>query len=540
MDINSSVGGGGSAGTGGVGGTLLVGCVPNVTGGGGGSSQNLSLSSPNNENPSPNLNLYKSTCLSPQQSSATQQTYHQQQQQPTTSSSAPSSTNNDKYECEKCNLTFPRHDIYKEHQLIHLMNPNLLLNQQLMNPNLVGDNSPFSLLQNMTNAAAAAGNLLATTTSENNENSGATTTTTGTTVDLTMQKKRKLSESSDTDLFDLKSLNKKYKNDQYDLLYNYYMQNEKNQKLMVSPTLRNSKSPALDPFGGEKPPIEFLFQYYQINESKKFFQLDLPLAATNNADADLMASFNRRHKPPSLQDTKADNLNQLHRIATQDEQQLHRISSQDEQQLHRIASQVGMQLHRIASQVGMQQQQPPRSTSNSMQSKGRGGGAGASKIGESPAATTSSNASLDSFNDQNQDIFNASGSGIASSRSPDQSTSSTPMTTAEKQNNKRLRTTILPEQLNFLYECYQNESNPSRKMLEEISKKVNLKKRVVQVCVHYHTCRRTKIKLINIHLFFSFKFVMHRSGFKTLVPKIRKVETVAATRTMTVCIKHRR
>lgn len=47
--------------------------------------------------------------------------------------------------------------------------------------------------------------------------------------------------------------------------------------------------------------------------------------------------------------------------------------------------------------------------------------------------------------------------------------------------NKRLRTTILPEQLNYLYECYQKESNPSRKQLEEISRKVNLKKRVVQV-----------------------------------------------------------
>lgn len=54
-----------------------------------------------------------------------------------------------------------------------------------------------------------------------------------------------------------------------------------------------------------------------------------------------------------------------------------------------------------------------------------------------------------------------------------------PVNVSSKQ-NKRLRTTILPEQLNFLYECYQSESNPSRKMLEEISKKVNLKKRVVQ------------------------------------------------------------
>ncbi|XP_055690106.1 zinc finger protein 2 isoform X3 [Lutzomyia longipalpis] len=58
--------------------------------------------------------------------------------------------------------------------------------------------------------------------------------------------------------------------------------------------------------------------------------------------------------------------------------------------------------------------------------------------------------------------------------------------------NKRLRTTILPEQLNYLYECYQNESNPSRKMLEEISKKVNLKKRVVQVWYQNSRARERK------------------------------------------------
>lgn len=58
--------------------------------------------------------------------------------------------------------------------------------------------------------------------------------------------------------------------------------------------------------------------------------------------------------------------------------------------------------------------------------------------------------------------------------------------------NKRLRTTILPEQLNYLYECYQKESNPSRKQLEEIAKKVNLKKRVVQVC---SLQARIKVKL---------------------------------------------
>lgn len=73
---------------------------------------------------------------------------------------------------------------------------------------------------------------------------------------------------------------------------------------------------------------------------------------------------------------------------------------------------------------------------------------------------------------------------------------------SEKQQSKRLRTTILPEQLNFLYECYQNESNPSRKMLEEIAKKVNLKKRVVQVSVplkfQIETSFATSISISNI------------------------------------------
>ena len=46
---------------------------------------------------------------------------------------------------------------------------------------------------------------------------------------------------------------------------------------------------------------------------------------------------------------------------------------------------------------------------------------------------------------------------------------------------KRLRTTIIPEQLDFLYQKYQVESNPSRKMLEQIANEVGLRKRVVQV-----------------------------------------------------------
>jgi AT-binding transcription factor 1 len=58
--------------------------------------------------------------------------------------------------------------------------------------------------------------------------------------------------------------------------------------------------------------------------------------------------------------------------------------------------------------------------------------------------------------------------------------------------DKRLRTTILPEQLDYLYQKYQIESNPSRKMLENIAKEVGLKKRVVQVWFQNTRARERK------------------------------------------------
>lgn len=72
------------------------------------------------------------------------------------------------------------------------------------------------------------------------------------------------------------------------------------------------------------------------------------------------------------------------------------------------------------------------------------------------------------------------------------STPSTSTTTTSHQATKRLRTTITPEQLHFLYDCYQQESNPSRKMLEQIAKQVNLKKRVVQVWYQNSRARERK------------------------------------------------
>ena len=58
--------------------------------------------------------------------------------------------------------------------------------------------------------------------------------------------------------------------------------------------------------------------------------------------------------------------------------------------------------------------------------------------------------------------------------------------------DKRLRTTILPEQLDFLYQKYQVESNPSRKMLEQIAGDVGLRKRVVQVWFQNTRARERK------------------------------------------------
>ena len=58
--------------------------------------------------------------------------------------------------------------------------------------------------------------------------------------------------------------------------------------------------------------------------------------------------------------------------------------------------------------------------------------------------------------------------------------------------DKRLRTTILPEQLDYLYLKYQLDCNPSRKQLESIAHEVGLKKRVVQVWFQNTRARERK------------------------------------------------
>ena len=58
--------------------------------------------------------------------------------------------------------------------------------------------------------------------------------------------------------------------------------------------------------------------------------------------------------------------------------------------------------------------------------------------------------------------------------------------------DKRLRTTISPAQLDILYAKYQEDSNPTRRMLDMISKEVGLKKRVVQVWFQNTRARERK------------------------------------------------
>ena len=58
--------------------------------------------------------------------------------------------------------------------------------------------------------------------------------------------------------------------------------------------------------------------------------------------------------------------------------------------------------------------------------------------------------------------------------------------------DKRIRTTILPEQLDYLYHKYQSDCNPSRKQLDAIASRVGLKKRVVQVWFQNTRARERK------------------------------------------------
>ncbi|XP_071824428.1 zinc finger homeobox protein 3-like [Apostichopus japonicus] len=63
---------------------------------------------------------------------------------------------------------------------------------------------------------------------------------------------------------------------------------------------------------------------------------------------------------------------------------------------------------------------------------------------------------------------------------------------SDQHRDKRLRTTITPAQLDILYSKYQEDSNPTRRMLDMIAHEVGLKKRVVQVWFQNTRARERK------------------------------------------------
>jgi len=90
------------------------------------------------------------------------------------------------------------------------------------------------------------------------------------------------------------------------------------------------------------------------------------------------------------------------------------------------------------------------------------------------------------LSDEEQAVYssNLNGSGLINSAMINSSSSNS--------NAKRLRTTILPEQQEYLMQKYQLDQNPSRKMLDEIAREVRLKKRVVQVWFQNTRARERK------------------------------------------------
>ena len=85
-----------------------------------------------------------------------------------------------------------------------------------------------------------------------------------------------------------------------------------------------------------------------------------------------------------------------------------------------------------------------------------------------------------------------SGNSLSSDSSDDGRTS----IDSNEKSFKRNRTTILPEQHDYLMNQYALDSNPSRKILEQIAQQVQLKKRVVQVWFQNTRARERKTTLL--------------------------------------------
>lgn len=366
------------------------------------------------------------------------------------------SSNVNKYECEKCNIVFPRLDVLKEHQILHMMNPSFFLNQNY------GEHTPFGILQHLSKEPQR--------NDKNKLNGSEYDEPDFKRIKLDLTRKKSISDNEQNSFMvendckdSVKSHEENYdsniynkcKSDQYDFLYEYFMHNtdQKNEennfnieKKMVneisSRKISNIQSSDSQDGIPKNIDLEFLFNFYQNNEIKKNCSYEILLQyyikneklaeRGQNINFNLSEKLNFEFLLQYYQLNESKKIFQINvpTLKLNVPQPSYMTSSKNAENV------INLTEHSVKS---------PFNT-NSPQS-----------------------GSLDTLNST---IGSTSDSDLI-------------LNSADKQNSKRLRTTILPEQLNFLYECYQNESNPSRKMLEEISKKVNLKKRVVQVGLFY-------------------------------------------------------
>uniref|UniRef100_A0A0R3NWL5 Uncharacterized protein, isoform G n=2 Tax=Drosophila pseudoobscura pseudoobscura TaxID=46245 RepID=A0A0R3NWL5_DROPS len=438
-----------------------------------------------------------------------------------------------KFDCDKCELQFSHLELLREHQMMHLMNPAALLAAAGQHSNPDASYGPFgSILQSLQHAAAQQQQHQQPPTKKRKYSDSSSNADDLTSVgemetpqkkyeflyqyflqhetnselkqQFLMQQQQQHQQGNETD-FELEFLTNFYQQSElkkvsnYDFLLQYYRKSE---------AISLNTKPLQQTFSSsKKPTIEFLLQYYQLNESKKFFQLVAspqtmpdgqgyqPSSQLPNATAD--ETMNVIGEPEEGQQLP-DQL-QNHPDSNVDKKEQERLNNNSINVNSSSSESPQFNSARVETcetqSIEIREQPAVTLTSMSITEDEK------SLFGRSlkkndkeksqffqnledflDATMIENNSQTLTFNDDDtaSQKDEVKVSSTLKVHEVENVTSVSPVNAPSKQ-NKRLRTTILPEQLNFLYECYQSESNPSRKMLEEISKKVNLKKRVVQV-----------------------------------------------------------
>ncbi|KAH8256475.1 hypothetical protein KR032_009428, partial [Drosophila birchii] len=402
------------------------------------------------------------------------------------------------YDCDKCELQFSHVEKLREHQLLHLMNP--------IKSNLDPNFGPFgNILQSLQQAAQTQSQLQLKSEAQPESHS-----------QLPPAKKRKISnDSCSFQAEDNQALEKKI-----DFLHKYFLQNETNgelKKQFLMQQQHNKQSNESSDFelefltnfyqqnelkkvsnydfllqyyrsqeeksstnfsSSQSPTIEFLLQYYQLNESKKFFQLvaSPQRVPDDGPGGNFQPLVGKMEDDEIIKEVRKGETMKQHEEGIVEGKDLDKELEKDWENDTKLNNNNDTgEKDSLESATRSKSLQP-------LQSDEKDKSQYLHNLEDFLDATMIENNSQTlTFNDDNENNGSQKDESMLKANELEKRSSVSPVNVSSSKQNKRLRTTILPEQLNFLYECYQSESNPSRKMLEEISKKVNLKKRVVQV-----------------------------------------------------------